>query len=168
MTDAPKRVEPAFSGGQREQLTAFLDYQRGTVTWKCGGLSDEQARRSLVPSELTTVAGLLQHLTLVEEYWFGVVLDGQPNSWKEALEEDPDAEFRLALRTPMSELLDGYERQCERSREITAKLALEDEVPFRGGTINLRWVLIHLIEETARHAGHLDLLREMTDGLTGE
>jgi uncharacterized damage-inducible protein DinB len=136
--------------------------------WKCSGLSDEQARRSLVPSELTTIAGLLQHLTLVEQYWFDVVLNGQPDPWREALGQDPDAEFRVALGRPMAELLDGYEQQCRISRDIAAKRALDGEVPFKTGAINLRWVLIHMVEETSRHAGHLDLLREMIDGLTGE
>ncbi|HVV10379.1 DinB family protein [Amycolatopsis sp.] len=169
MRDEPARREPAYDGGEREQLTDFLDYQRATVLWKCSGLTDEQARRRHVPSELTTIAGLVAHLALVEQYWFGVVLSGHPDPWRERLEQDPDAEFRVALEKPMSELLAEYEHQCADSREITAKLELEASVAFKGdSSINLRWVLIHMIEETARHAGHLDLLRELTDGLTGE
>jgi uncharacterized damage-inducible protein DinB len=168
MDDASARPEPPLTGGERDQLNGFLDFLRATVVWKCTGLADEQARRRLVPSELTTIAGLLLHLTLVEQYWFDIVLNGQPDPWREALDQDRDAEFRLALERPMTELLAGYQRQCGVSREIAAKLVLEDEVPFKDGSVNLRWVLIHLVEETARHAGHLDLLREMTDGLTGE
>jgi uncharacterized damage-inducible protein DinB len=163
------RSGPAQAAGEREQLTGFLDFQRATVRWKCDGLTDEQARRRLVPSEMTTIAGLLCHLNLVEQYWFDVVLNGQPDPWEEALAQDPDAEFRHALTVPMAALLRDYEEQCRISREITAKLELASEVDFPGrGSVNPRWVLVHMIEETARHAGHLDLLREMTDGSTGE
>ncbi|KFU77160.1 Uncharacterized damage-inducible protein DinB (forms a four-helix bundle) [Amycolatopsis lurida] len=169
MTDEPKRPEPPLTGDERTQLNGFLDFLRATVVWKCSGLTDEQARRPLVPSELTTVAGLLGHLTLVEQYWFNVVLNGQEDVWKEALETDPDAEFRVAMQTPIEQLIAAYEAECERSRKIVAAMGLDDEVPFRGDRkVNVRFVVAHMIEETGRHAGHLDLLRELTDGLTGE
>lgn len=167
MTD--QRRHPSLTGDERAQLTAFLDYQRDTVIAKCSGLTDEQARRTHVPSELTTIAGLLGHLTLNEDYWFSVVLDGQSDVWEERLKTDPDAEFRAAADTPMADLVADYKTHCERSREIVAKLDLEAEVPFRDDRkVNVRWVVTHIIEETARHAGHLDLLRELTDGATGE
>jgi uncharacterized damage-inducible protein DinB len=167
MTD--QRQDAPLAAGERAQLTAFLDYQRATVVSKCSGLTDEQARRVHVPSELTTIAGLLSHLTLNEDYWFNVVLDGQEDKWAEVLETDPDAEFRVTMSTSMVDLIADYETHCERSREIVAKLALDAEVPFRDkGNVNVRWVVTHMIEETARHAGHLDLLRELTDGATGE
>jgi uncharacterized damage-inducible protein DinB len=121
-----------------------------------------------VPSELTTIAGLVGHLTLVEEHWFGEVLDGREDRWKEALAEDPDAEFRLAMNTPIADVIAGYEAQCRISREIVAKLDLDAEFPRKDQKVSVRWVLIHMIEETGRHAGHLDLLRELTDGVTGE
>ncbi len=156
-------------GSQREQLTGFLDFHRATVVWKCGGLTDEQARRSLVPSELTTIAGLLGHLTFVEEYWFSIVLAGKPDRWREAFAEDPDAEFRRAMRTPIARLLAEYEQECRRSREILAGLDFDKVVTFRGDrAVSVHWVVAHMVEETARHAGHLDLLRELTDGLVGE
>jgi uncharacterized damage-inducible protein DinB len=169
MTDEPKRPEPPLTGDERTQLNGFLDFLRATVVWKCSGLTDEQARQRLVPSELTTIAGLLGHLTLVEQYWFAVVLDGQEDVWKEALEVDPDAEFRVAMQTPIDQLIAAYEAECERSRKVVARMGLDDKVPFRGDReVNLRFVVTHMIEETGRHAGHLDLLRELTDGLTGE
>ncbi|GAB3481377.1 DinB family protein [Amycolatopsis cihanbeyliensis] len=168
MTEAPERPEPAFDGAERDQLNDFLDHQRATVVWKCSGITDEQARRQFVPSELTTIATLLAHLRWVEHYWFEVVLDGRPDDWEEALRADQDAEFRPGLTVPVPTLIAQYEQQCATSREIAAKLEVGQEVPFRGRRINLRWVLIHMIEETARHAGHVDLLRELTDGLTGQ
>jgi uncharacterized damage-inducible protein DinB len=115
---------------------------------------------------------LLAHLRLNEEYWFGTVVDGQPDAWREVLRSDPDAEFKQGMRTPLPDLIAEYAAQCEASRQIVAKRELHDEVPLpndrRGRSVNVRWVLLHMIEETARHAGHLDLVRELTDGLTGE
>jgi uncharacterized damage-inducible protein DinB len=168
VTDAPKRPEAPMTGDERTQLNGFLDFVRASVVWKCSGLTEEQARRSHVPSTLTTIAGLLGHLTLVEEYWFGVVLNGQEDPWKAALAADSDAEFRVAMDTSMEKLIAGYEAECRRSREIVAKMDFDDEVPFRERKVNVRFVVAHMIEETGRHAGHLDLLRELTDGLTGE
>ncbi|EID55671.1 Protein of unknown function (DUF664) [Saccharomonospora xinjiangensis XJ-54] len=162
------RPEPPYAGSERETLNGFLDFLRATIRWKCHGLSDEQARRALLPSELTTVAGLVGHLSYVERYWFEVVLAGEPDTWKDRLAADPDAEFREALDVPLAALLDEYERQCERSRRIAGERELDDEVPFRGCSVSVRYVLTHLIEETGRHAGHLDVLRELIDGRTGE
>jgi hypothetical protein len=153
---------------EREQLAGFLDFLRGTVVMKAAGLTDEQARRSLVPSELTTVAGLVSHLTYVEQYWFGVLFDARPDPWVDRFRDDPDAEFSAGMVTPLAELVENYERECARSRAIAAKLDLDATVTRKGEPVNLRWVLIHMIEETGRHAGHLDLLRELLDGSTGE
>jgi uncharacterized damage-inducible protein DinB len=169
MTAAPERPEPSMTGSDREQLEQFLDYQRATVVWKCSGLTDEQARRRFVPSELTTIAGLVSHLRLVEWSWFTVDLAGGPDTWAERLAEDRDAEFRDADTIPIARLIADYETECEASREVMATLDLDQRIPFRDGRmLTPRWVMIHMIEETARHAGHIDLLRELTDGLTGE
>ncbi|MEU3274164.1 DinB family protein [Saccharomonospora sp. NPDC006951] len=163
------RPEPPLAGAEREQLDGFLDFLRSAVAWKCSGLTDEQAHQQLVPSRLTTIAGILGHLIYVEQYWFCVVLDGRPDPWKDALALDRDAEFRAAQEMPIERLLAGYERQCGVSRKIAAQLDLDRRLPFRDGSvINPRFVLVHMIEETGRHAGHLDLLRELIDGVVGE
>jgi uncharacterized damage-inducible protein DinB len=168
-TSADTRPEAPFVGAEREQLNGFLDFLRATVVLKATGLTDEQARRPLVASSpLTTVSGLVSHLTYVENAWFGVVLSGEPSPWKERLAADPDAEFRAGLETPLPELLAAYEAECEHSRAVAARLDLTAEGDHHGRPVSLRWVLIHMIEETARHAGHLDLLREEADGSTGE
>ncbi|MEU7790032.1 MULTISPECIES: DinB family protein [unclassified Amycolatopsis] len=164
----PERPKVPLTGGEREILTSQLDYLRATVAWKSEGLTDEQARRVHLPSELTTVAGLLGHLTLNEWFWFAVVVDGEEDTWDERLEADPDAEFRFAAQTPVPQLLADYAKQSQRSREIVAARDLDDQVTHKGETFNVRWVLTHMIEETARHTGHFDVLRELTDGLTGE
>lgn len=155
-------------GGERELLNGFLDFQRATVVMKATGLSDEQARRPLVASRLTAIAPLLSHLRYVERYWFAVVLDGQDDTWAEELKTDPDVEFTIGLRAPLPTLIAEYEAQCAANRTIAARLDLDARGTRRGEPVNLRWVLMHLIEETARHAGHLDLLRENIDGSTGE
>ncbi len=158
-----------MAGDERTQLTGFLDFLRASVVWKCSGLTDEQARRQHLPSELTTIAGLLCHLTLVENWWFRVVLDGQPDEWADRLEIDRDAEFRVALELPMTQLIADYEAEIEKCRTVVAARGFEDTVLFKGDKpLTVRWVVAHMIEETARHLGHLDLLRELTDGLTGE
>ncbi|WP_328451707.1 MULTISPECIES: DinB family protein [unclassified Amycolatopsis] len=168
MTERPDRPKIPLTGGEREILTSLLDYHRATVAWKSGGLSLDQARQVHLPSELTTVAGLVAHLTLNEWFWFAVVVDGEPDTWEEKLEQDPDAEFRVPPEATVEQLLAAYEAQCVRSREIVAKHDLADEVTHKAETFNVRWVVAHMIEETARHVGHLDVLRELTDGLTGE
>jgi uncharacterized damage-inducible protein DinB len=169
MTSVDTRPDPPKLGDARDQLAGFLDFLRATVVLKATGLTDEQARKRLVPSELTTVAGLVAHLTYVEHYWFGVVLDKQPDPWNDLFVDDPDAEFRLGLRTPLTTLVADYEAECRASRDVAARLDLDDTgTTAKGQPVNLRWILIHMIEETGRHAGHLDLLRELLDGSTGE
>jgi hypothetical protein len=169
MTAIDTRIEPPTVGGERETLNSFLDYLRATVVMKATGLTDEQARRQLVPSELTTVATLLAHLRWVEQYWFGVVLDGQPDEWADRLREDPDAEFRIGLDVPVDQLIADYEAECAAGRAVVANRELDDRaVTGKGKPVTVRWVLVHMIEETGRHAGHLDLLRELLDGSTGE
>jgi uncharacterized damage-inducible protein DinB len=162
------RPEPPMAGGEREQLAGFLDFLRATAVRKATGLTDEQGRRPLVASTLTAIGPLLSHLTYVEHYWFAVVLDGQENTWAEQLQTDPDVEFRVALDIPLAQLIADYEAECAASRKVAGRLDLDATGTRRGEPVNLRWVLIHMIEETARHVGHLDLLRENIDGQTGE
>ncbi|AXB48552.1 DinB family protein [Amycolatopsis albispora] len=165
------RPEPPMTGSERDQLNGFLDFLRSAVSLKARGLTDEQARRVHVPTSThTTVAGLVGHLTYVESYWFSVVLGGQEDPWRERFKEDRDAEFTAAASVPIDELVEAYEAQCQTGREIAAKLELDQVITFgrKEREVTVRWVLLHMIEETGRHAGHLDLLRELTDGQTGE
>lgn len=162
------RVEVPYAGDERTLLTAFLDFLRGTIEFKCAGLTDEQARRSQLPSQLNTAAGIVKHLRWVEHYWFQAVLSGKPNQ-APYTREDPDADWRIEPGETISGLLADYASECAASREVVAGLDLDHEVAFRGGErLSVRWVLIHMIEETGRHAGHLDVVRELLDGVTGE
>jgi uncharacterized damage-inducible protein DinB len=162
------RVDPPLAGSERAQLAGFLDYLRSTIVYKCTGLDDEQARRAQLPSPLLTAAGIVKHLRWVEAYWFETILADRPDA-APYTREDPDADWRIEAGETISELLNDYAAQCAVSREIVTGLELDHEVPFRDkGTVSVRWVLIHMVEETGRHAGHIDVVRELLDGSTGE
>ncbi|MEV7547907.1 DinB family protein [Streptomyces sp. NPDC089915] len=155
---------------ERTQLTTFLDYARGTARAKCEGVSAENARKALLPSSpLMTLSGLINHLRWVEYYWFEVIFLGEEDR-APITDEDPDGEMRIAVDFPLTQLLDEYAEQSARYRELVAGNELDTKAQgtIRNGLhVDLRWILHHLIEETARHNGHLDILREMLDGKTG-
>jgi uncharacterized damage-inducible protein DinB len=155
---------------ERTQLTTFLDYARDTARAKCEGVSAENARKALLPvSPLMTMSGVINHLRWVEYYWFQVVFLGEEDLGP-GTEEDPDREMRIAVDFPLTQLLDEYAEQNTRYRELVAGNDLDKQAQrtIRNGLhVDLRWILHHLIEETARHNGHLDILREILDGTTG-
>jgi uncharacterized damage-inducible protein DinB len=160
------------SWDERTILTTMLDYVRDTVHVKCAGLTDEQARRAPLPgSPLTTISCLVSHLRWVEYYWIRAVLLGEPDR-SPPTPDDRDAEMRPGLEVPLTRLLAEYRASCGQLSALVAPLDLD--TPSRGALswrdepVTLRWVLFHLIEETARHNGHIDLLREMADGVTGQ
>lgn len=154
----------------RTQLTTFLDYARGTARAKCEGVSEENARKALLPgSPLMTMSGVINHLRWVEYYWFQVVFLGEEDR-APMTDEDPDREMRIAVDFPLAQLLDEYAEQSSRYRELVAGNDLDRQAvrTIRNGVhVDLRWIVHHLIEETARHNGHLDILRELLDGVTG-
>lgn len=174
--DAGARVDPPLQAEERESLTAFLDFQRATVLRKVDGLGKEQLGCAAVPTTGLTLAGLVKHLALVEDSWFQeVFLDrALPEPWASApWEDDPDWEFHTAVEDEPAELLRLYLSAVERSRDVVAAAESLDQLSVQPGKregkpFSLRWILLHLIEETARHAGHADLLREAVDGQTGE
>lgn len=155
---------------ERSTLNAMLDYARATVRAKCEGISEENARRAPLPaSPLMTVSGLVSHVRWVEYSWFEVVFLGHDDKgpWTD---EDPDREMRIAVDVPLAQLLDDYDAQSERYRVLAAGVDLDDlsqKKMSTGDPVTMRFVLLHLIEETARHNGHLDILRELADGVTG-
>jgi uncharacterized damage-inducible protein DinB len=163
----PAPDERVGTGSEREVLETFLDLYREVVVRKVSGLSDDQLRRRHVPSA-TTLAGLVRHLTAVERGWFQRRLGQYPEQQLDANTGGADASWELGPADSIERLLGDYEAACAESRRIAAGMALDDAVPHpRLGQVSLRWVLVHMIEETARHAGHADILRELTDGATG-
>lgn len=161
------RPEPPERGGEREMLDGFLDLQRATVVYKATGLSDADAARRLLPS-LTTVAGLIRHLADVERSWFREVMDGEAMISYRWSDEDPDGEFRITDGDTLAEIIADYESAVAESRAVQLRHSLDDRCQGREARFTLRWITVHLIEETARHIGHIDILREMLDGATGE
>jgi uncharacterized damage-inducible protein DinB len=168
------RIDPPETGPELDQLTSYLDLQRATMLWKTEGLTREQLALPHPPSSLT-LGGLLNHLALVEDSWFRVRFAGLPEQGLWAgidWDADPDFEFRTAAELEPEDLRRRYKEACARSRDVVAAAQSLDQLsvePRRNGAhFDLRWMLLHLIEETARHAGHADLLREAIDGVTGE
>jgi hypothetical protein len=143
-----------------EQLLAMLDGLRAGVLRKAAGLSDEDARRSTVDSG-TNLAGLVQHLTFVESLWFEeIVAGGKAARGKRSMRVDPS----VSLRNLRAE----YRAACAASSEIIDELGDADAPVTRHGKArDLRWALLSVIGETARHAGHADIIREQIDGQTG-
>ncbi len=168
------RLEPDPTASEAESLAQYLDYQRATVLAKTEGLGSSQLAYQHAPSSLT-LAGLLQHLAHMEETWMEYRFLGLPQRepWAGAgWDADPDREFRTAVTFGPEALRQRYRDACERSRDVVAAASSLDQQSVRalsdGRHFSLRWVLLHLIEETARHAGHADLIREAIDGSVGE
>jgi Protein of unknown function (DUF664) len=141
-------------------LRDALNAMRAGVLTKLAGLSEEDARRSTVPSG-TSLAGLLQHLTFVESHWFEHIVAGRPASrGRRSMEVDPGV--------TLARLRSEYSAACQTSDDIAVAVGDPGAPVTRGGkTRDLRWVLISVLEETARHAGHADIIREQVDGRTG-
>jgi hypothetical protein len=162
---------PPLSSDERVQLTGWLDLQRSFVRMKCTGLSEEDAHRNVVPtSPLMTPAGLVAHLRWVEYSWFQQGIVGVPDTGQTPWTEDGHVDAEMFVDdVPIAQLLDEYDEECRRSNAVIADLPLETvEVGQPADkAASLRYVLCHMIEETARHVGHLDIIRELLDGAKG-
>jgi uncharacterized damage-inducible protein DinB len=157
------RAYPQVGADPRASMEAWLDFLREGVELKVQGLTDEQGRRSLVPSN-STVTGMVQHLARVEHWWFHVCLAGQPMDPEiEALDE------WAVEATSIAAALNLYRAECARSRHVSMAMA---SITTRSANsqypdCDYAWVAMHMIEETARHLGHIDILREQLDGAVG-
>jgi uncharacterized damage-inducible protein DinB len=162
------RTEPPVAAGEREMLTAFLDWQRATVLCKLAGLSDEELRRPHQPSGLTLL-GIVKHLAAVEMSWFRFDFAAEDPAAVSDL-QPYESYWTILPDESTADILNLYRREVERSRAIVVAASLDDVA--RGPDVDipnltLRWIILHMIEETARHLGHLDLIREAIDGQTG-
>jgi uncharacterized damage-inducible protein DinB len=171
------RPEPPLAGDETATLLGFLEFQRATLAWKCGGL-DAVGLRATVGASSMTLGGLLKHLAYVEDDWFSRALHGRDPAppwdtvdWK----ADRDWDWHSAAEDSPEQLMALWQDAVARSR-VLVKEALADGGLDRlarrtwpdGRAPSLRWILCHMIEEYARHNGHADLLRESVDGLVGE
>ncbi len=164
-----QRVPPPAIADERQALAGWLDWHRATLLSKLDGLDEAQLRRPMVPSG-TSLLGLVKHLTETEHGWFVLEyarLDEEPLF---ETDDDPDAGFKLGPDETSQSIVADYLEMCERSRQILAAApSLDEQVPNkRRGMIDLRRIVIHMIEETARHNGHADIIRELIDGVTGD
>ncbi|MDQ1394409.1 MAG: hypothetical protein QOF30_3386, partial [Acidimicrobiaceae bacterium] len=179
MTDVDEhgRPEPPAAAGETSTLLGFLDYQRATLAWKCAGM-DAAGLSATVGASSMTLGGLLKHLAYVESHWFSRSLYGRDRQapWDTVdWDADPDWEWHSAAHDSPEELHALWHDAVAQSRCLVAE-ALEngdmDRLAQRtwpdGSAPSLRWIVVHMIEEYARHNGHADLLRESVDGMTGE
>jgi hypothetical protein len=161
------RENPPPHLDERETLIAFIDSYRDTMLVKLDGLDREQLSRRVLPSR-TTLLGLVKHLTLVEDFWFGCVLAGGPEPAEDP--DDPDSEWLIRDADDPQPIAHEYRAMCARSNAIARavpSLDVHGPGPHRPDK-TARWILVHMVDETARHAGHADIVRELIDGRTGE
>lgn len=165
------RTDRPEAWDERTTLLTMLQYTRDTAAEKCRDLADEHVGAAPLPgSPLMSLGGVVNHLRWVEHSWIENRFVGGPDlgPWTD---EEPDREFSLGAATPLAQTLAEYAEQAVRTDAIIAGLDLDDrsKTPFRSGEPpTLRWVILHLIEENSRHNGHLDILRELADGRTGD
>ena len=154
-------------GPEREMLQGHLDYLRNTLIWKLEGLDREGASLHLVPS-LTTLLGIVKHSTDTQEWWFRVIMNGERIPLTYYTEDDPDADWRIEPHDTVTSVIAAYRGACDRANEAVTLYSLDDFTRGRGYKRSLRWVYLNMIDELARHCGHADILRELTDGATGD
>ncbi len=167
MTDASSAL--GSQAGERELLSGFLDWYRAVVERKVADLSLEDASRVMTPTGLSPL-GIVKHLAYVERSWFKVRFTAEEEKEHRA-DDDPDADFRVDPGETVASVLGFYRRSANDSRRIAARAPLDQlskSVSPHYGPVSLRWILVHMLEETARHAGHLDVMREQIDGTTGD
>ena len=153
-------------GGEKESLWASLDRHRDVVLWKLADLDDEQLRRVVVPSG-TSLLGLVKHLAAVEYGWFCETFGRQTEAMPFD-DDDPEADLRVEPSDTTADLVAFYRRARAAADEVISVLDMDTlGRAWWGDQVSMRWVLIHMIEETARHAGHMDIARELIDGRTG-
>jgi hypothetical protein len=162
-----ERFQLTPESSERDLLTTFLEFQRAALVRKCHGLTDEQARSRPVASSSVTLVGLVRHLATVERWYFqGVLADAFPGS---LFDHESDEAFNAVDDATVDRSFATWAGEVEASRAITDRLDLDAVgVMPSGERLTLRWVLLHMIDEYARHLGHADILREAIDGTTGE
>lgn len=165
-----ERVDPPFTASELGMLNSFLDYHRATLVQKVSGVSEEDLRRKAVPTSSLSLLGLVKHLAYVERSWFQRWFKDE-DVFFPWTPEDLDADFRIEPDETTAGIIRFYQEEIDKSRRIVETASLDDlaaKPGSHGERASLRWIMFHMIEETARHNGHADLLREAIDGVTGE
>ena len=175
--DDQGRPEPPVASDEVSTLLGFLEFQRATLEWKCRDLASTGMQKKTAASSMT-LGGILKHMAYVENHWFSDWLMGRDklSPWREVdWSQDRDWDWNSAATDTPEQLLRLWHDACELSR-LDVATALEIGVLGQlaksswpnGDSPSLRWILVHMIEEYARHNGHADLLREAIDGQVGE
>lgn len=176
LIDEHGRPRPPEDAGEVETLLGFLDYHRATFEWKCSGVDSMGMGRTVATSPMS-LGGMMKHLALVEEHWFSRRLfdrDPTPPWDRVDWDADPDWDWHSAVDDTPEALRALWRRFVEQSRANLAEALSEGDLDqlarnaLPGDQPNLRWIIVHMIEEYSRHNGHADLLREAVDGATGE
>jgi uncharacterized damage-inducible protein DinB len=164
-----ERIDPPLVAQEREMLDAWLDYHRATLAVKCEGLTDDQLRARAVPPSSLSLLGLVRHMGEVERGWFRRLLGGEQAPWRYCSEDNPDGDFDDVADADVAEDFGYWRQECAHARQTAAATPSLDVTRSRHGKeFSLRWIMVHMIEEYARHNGHADLLRERIDGTVGD
>jgi hypothetical protein len=171
-----KRPDIPQVADELTMLTAFLEWMRATLRIKAGDLDADQLGRRLEPSTMT-LGGLVTHMAWVESWWFTEIFRGEPPAepwasfdWK----ADNDAEWTVAAQLSPDKIWALWDTEVERARGILAEVGSLDAIAVGhrrrkpGEPLSMRWIVVHMIEEYARHLGHADLIRESIDGSVGQ
>ncbi|MEV0800174.1 DinB family protein [Kribbella sp. NPDC050281] len=175
--DEQGRPLPPFAGNETETIVGFLEYQRATFAWKCSGL-DAAGLRATVGVSTMTLGGMLKHVAFYEDHWFSYCLRGNERQamWNDDyFDADPDWEWNSAADDSPGELQVLWQDAVARSRDLLSETLADGGLDRPAGrtrrdgtTPSARWIVMHMIEEYARHNGHADLIRESIDGHVGE
>jgi Protein of unknown function (DUF664) len=162
------RTDPPRVADERPMYQAWLDFHRGTLLWKCAGLSDAQLKSASAPPSTLTLLGLLRHMSEVERAWFRSRAAGITLPDLYCSDEDVDGDFDNIADADIEADHATFRAECLAADAAVREMSLDDTFAGRNGPISLRWTYVHMIEEYARHNGHADLLRELIDGATGD
>jgi uncharacterized damage-inducible protein DinB len=158
-----------YAGDERAVVSWLLDYHRHVLFRKVDGITDEEARLTIASSDLTLL-GLVRHLAIVEQYWFGEVFLGlsETSHWDDP--DDRDRDFHPLPNDTLADAIRVLRAEIERARHLASDTSFDTPAVGQreGQPVSLRWIMVHLVEEYARHCGHADLLREAIDGSIGD
>jgi hypothetical protein len=158
-----------FTGDERTQLRGWLDYYRDTLLWKCAGLTADELKRPSVEPSTLTLLGLVRHMAEVERGWLRIRAAGQDLPWIYCTDDNPDGDFDDVPTADAAADLETFRAECAAVDAALAAVPLDRAFHHarRGVDITVRWAVVHVVEEYARHCGHADLIRERIDGATG-